>query len=128
MTNATQEWVAKAEGDFDIVCILRRSRKPSRYDGICFHCQQSAEKYLKARLNEAGRSIPKTHDLGVLLRELRDIEPLWQALMDPVKQLTDFGVAVRYPGTHTDRAAATEAFTTCKRVRALARATLGLRH
>jgi HEPN domain-containing protein len=64
----TAEWASKAEGDYDAVCILRRSRKPSRFDAICFHCHQCAEKYLKARLSEAKIRFAKTHDLALLLR------------------------------------------------------------
>jgi hypothetical protein len=37
---------------------------------ICFHCQQSAEKYLKALLIERGIAFPKTHRLEDLLRLL----------------------------------------------------------
>lgn len=34
------------------------------FPSVCrFHCQQSAEKYLKALLEELGAAIPKTHDL-----------------------------------------------------------------
>ncbi len=63
----TKEWVSKAEGDYDVVCIMLRSRKPSRYDTICFHAQQCAEKYLKARLTEASVRFGKTHNLEDLL-------------------------------------------------------------
>lgn len=45
MTGLTEQWVRKAEADFDAVLLLRRSRKPSRYDTIRFHCQQCCEKY-----------------------------------------------------------------------------------
>lgn len=31
-----------------------------------FHCQQAAEKLLKAMLSASGRTFRKTHDLGVL--------------------------------------------------------------
>ena len=54
MTVQTEQWVRKAEADFDVVLLLRRSRKPSRFDAIRFHCQQCAEKYLKAVLQELG--------------------------------------------------------------------------
>ena len=127
MIATTQEWVSKAEGDFDVACILRRSRKPSRFDGICFHCQQCAEKYLKGRLNEAGKTFAKTHDLGLLLKEASVVEPLWAGLSVQLKRLTDYGVAVRYPGTSTDAAAAREAFASCRKLRSLARASLGLK-
>jgi hypothetical protein len=32
MTPMTAEWVRKAEGDFDVVSLLLRSRKRSRYE------------------------------------------------------------------------------------------------
>lgn len=79
MTAQTRQWVQKAEGDYDVVLLLRRSRKPSRFDAIRFHCQQCAEKYLKARLQEAAIRFPKTHDLTLLLSMLLPIEPGWHA-------------------------------------------------
>jgi HEPN domain-containing protein len=45
---------------------LARSPTPV-HDGVSFHCQQSAEKFLKAMLEEGGLLIPKTHDLDDLL-------------------------------------------------------------
>jgi HEPN domain-containing protein len=57
--------------------ILRRSRKRTRYRAICFHAQQCAEKYLKARLTEANIPFIKTHDLPSLLSQLAAVEPLW---------------------------------------------------
>jgi hypothetical protein len=43
-----------------------RSKIPV-YDGVCFHCQQCAEKYLKGVIEEVGLSVPKIHDLDLLL-------------------------------------------------------------
>jgi HEPN domain-containing protein len=127
MMQTTAEWVSKAEGDYDAASILRRSRKPSRFDAVCFHSQQCVEKYLKARLNEAGVRFGKVHDLALLLKSTVNIEPLWTPFEQEFKELTDFAVAVRYPGTFTDALAAREAFATCRRFRALARMSLGLR-
>jgi len=64
MKPITCEWVAKGEGDFNMM--ERESRAPENrnYDGICFHAQQCAEKYLKARLCEARVSFTKIHDLA----------------------------------------------------------------
>lgn len=61
------EWVPKAEGDFAILERECRARKNPSYDGACFHAQQCAEKYLKARLCEADISFGKTHDLAAVL-------------------------------------------------------------
>jgi HEPN domain-containing protein len=57
-----REWMRKAEDDFQVAEILARRHEPF-HDQVSFHCQQSAEKYLKAVLEELGLLIPKTHDL-----------------------------------------------------------------
>jgi HEPN domain-containing protein len=87
---------------------------------------QCAEKYLKARLNEAGVRFGKIHELAMLLKLVSSSEPLWSGMEKELIDLTDFAVAVRYPGTFTNAAAAKEAFATCRRLRALARLSLGL--
>jgi HEPN domain-containing protein len=67
MKPPTAEWVDKAEGDWNAARQLNRVRKDPNYDGVCFHCQQCVEKYLKAKLEEAGIRFPRTHDLTSLL-------------------------------------------------------------
>lgn len=54
MKPITREWVDKAEGDYIAAQREVRARKNPVYDAACFHAQQCAEKYLKARLTEAG--------------------------------------------------------------------------
>jgi HEPN domain-containing protein len=121
------EWVTKAEGDFDVVSLLLRSRKRSRYDAICFHAQQCAEKYLKARMVEAGIAFSKTHDLRALLTPLLGIEPLWAVFANEFKILTESAVLPRYPGTSADNADARIAVKICRRFRDAARLSLGLK-
>src|SRR5262245_52592434 len=55
MKRRTREWVRKAEGDYLAVRKLARGSEPA-HDATCFHCQQGAEKYLKAILTEVARS------------------------------------------------------------------------
>jgi HEPN domain-containing protein len=62
MKRLTGLWVRKAEDDLVGAKSLARA-KPSLNDLICFHCQQSAEKYLKALLQESGAVPPRTHNL-----------------------------------------------------------------
>jgi HEPN domain-containing protein len=50
MKPITKEWVNKAEGDWASASREIRARKAAKYDGACFHAQQYAEKYMKARL------------------------------------------------------------------------------
>ncbi len=56
MKQSTVEWIDKAEADFFTAQMASRARKHPDYDAACFYAQQCAEKYLKARLEEAGQS------------------------------------------------------------------------
>jgi HEPN domain-containing protein len=126
MTAQTRQWVLKAEADYDVVLLLRRSRKPSRFDAIRFHCQQCAEKYLKARLQEAGIRFPKTHDLAALLMMLATIEPIWLHLQPELAALTDAAVEFRYPNNWASNTDARDAYATCSRLRKVARRSFGI--
>jgi HEPN domain-containing protein len=61
--------VHKAEGDLRAARALRNV-EPTLHSQICFECQQSAEKYLKALLQESGLPVPRTHNLVDLLKLL----------------------------------------------------------
>ena len=67
MNPAVAEWVSKAEGDFATAGRELRARTKPNYDAVCFHCQQCAEKYLKADLQANNKHIPKIHFLLELL-------------------------------------------------------------
>jgi HEPN domain-containing protein len=58
------------------------------YDSACFHSQQCVEKYIKARLQEAGVAFPYTHDLEILLKLVLGIEPLWAGFSAAAQTLT----------------------------------------
>jgi len=125
MKAATRDWVQKAEHDFLAAVDLGRRREKPLHDVVCFHCQQSAEKYLKARLEEAAIPFPKTHDLDSLLQLLIPLEPLWVALTPAIKRLMPFGVLIRYPGNDASKTQAKQALLDCKTIRAELR--MGLR-
>jgi HEPN domain-containing protein len=67
MKPSTREWIKKAESDYQLALTLARRRKTLVRDQACFMFQQSAEKYLKARLEEANLPFPKTHQLQDLV-------------------------------------------------------------
>jgi HEPN domain-containing protein len=123
----TQEWVLKAESDYDVVLLLLRSRKPSRHDPICFHAQQCVEKYLKARLTEAGIAFARTHDLPTLLTLALAVEPQWSGFDASFAMLTGHSVLPRYPGMSTTTADSRQAVQTCRRFRIVARRAFGLK-
>lgn len=125
MKQATHDWVKKAEEDYLAAIDLARRRKRQLHNSVCFHCQQSAEKYLKARIEEAGLRIPKTHDLESLLNILLQTEPLWAALRPALQNLTDFAVDFRYPGNEANTQDAKTALRDCKAIRKEVRVALG---
>jgi HEPN domain-containing protein len=120
------EWIAKAEGDFATVERESRARKNPNYDGICFHAQQCAEKYLKARLCDAGIHFEKVHDLNVLLDQVVSVEPLWESFRSDLAYLSDFAVQFRYPGESADRGTARNARKLCMSFRTAAREAMNL--
>ena len=126
MLPITQEWVDKAEGDWGSAGRDYRARKAPNYDGACYHAQQCAEKYLKARLQEALIIFPRTHDLEALLDLILPTEPNWQDLRPTCQRLTSYAVVYRYPGRTATRAEAGQAISLCRFVREAARRSLGL--
>jgi len=126
MKPATTEWVNKAEGDWNAARQLNRVRQDPNYDGVCFHCQQCIEKYLKGRLVEVGVTFTKTHDLLVLLNLVLPVEPTWLVLSPRLNALNQFSVLYRYPGYDATKADAKRAIKECREVRRTIRASLGL--
>jgi HEPN domain-containing protein len=127
MKPSTREWVAKAEEDFLAASALNRRRKVPLWNTVCFHVQQAVEKYLKARLEEAGHAVPKTHDLLHLLNLLTPVEPLWSSYHSAFSLLISYAVQTRYPGSSVTRADAKHAIGLCRQFRKEARRSLGLR-
>lgn len=121
MKPLTQEWIEKAEGDFRTAGRELRAKTLPNYDAVCFHAQQCAEKYLKARLQEADIAVPKIHDLTALLDLLLPHDPELETLRFALGMLTDYAVEVRYPGFSADQAVAEEVYGLCEQVRQIIR-------
>jgi HEPN domain-containing protein len=126
MKPATREWVRCAVEDFDVAGALMRRRTKTAGNSIGFHSQQCVEKYLKARLQEAGLVAPKTHDLVALLQLLLPVEPLWASSAPVLRGLNDYAVRFRYPGHFATRMDARRALKACRSIRAEVRLSLGL--
>ena len=120
------EWVTKAEGDFLTAQREYRARKSPNYDSACFHAQQCIEKYMKARLVVAGIHFSKTHDLGLLLDLLNPVESMWEPFRLALNRVSYYAVDFRYPGEFASKEDATESLNTCRKLRRMARQSLGL--
>lgn len=90
-------WLSKATND------LRGARidldvDPPLIEDALFHCQQAAEKSLKAFLTGHDRPFKKTHDLDELGRACLEVDADLGDRMKSVATLTVFAWEFRYPG------------------------------
>lgn len=97
------------------------------HDLVCFLCQQSAEKYLKAVLEEIGQRVPRTHDLEDLWALLTPTHASLVPLRPGLKYLIQFAVEARYPGFEATKRQAASALRWAGRVRDACRGLLGIR-
>ena len=123
MKERINEWLRFAEEDLKMVKLAINN---DLFNQACFHAQQCAEKYLKARLHEAGLEFGKIHDLTTLLDKTLAAEPMWEIFREHLASLSDFAVSFRYPGESADRSMALEARKRCRAFRSAARNALGL--
>ena len=98
LIDGTKEWIEKADHDLGSAKVIYL-HLPDYFDTIAFHCQQAAEKYIKAVLFFHGIEFQRSHDLIYLLELLSgkiDINENWykQAV-----SLNGFSVQIRYPNT-----------------------------
>ena len=99
MDQETKQWLDMAEIDFSVARHLYNTFHPKPYEIICYHCQQSAEKAIKALIiqNGAPGGLPKLHDLSFLLNQLKNKYVIDEKYYDYADTLTPYGVSVRYP-------------------------------
>lgn len=125
MTPETAQWVRYAEEDLQGARDLA-ARKPPLRNLACFHCQQAAEKYLKALLQENGLLVPKTHELEDLLDLLLPHDATLAGLRRSLRSLSPYAVNFRYPGVRATTRRMRTALRQAERVCGEVRARLGL--
>jgi len=92
-----RRWCEKAEHDLRNAEYVLTLGKGCPTDTVCFHCQQCAEKYLKALLLFRSIGFPKTHDL-VLLYNLATGQCRLNLPLSAVQPLNRYSIEARYPG------------------------------
>ena len=89
-------WMNLAQRDYDIAVHLQKTFIPLPVETICFHCQQTVEKALKAVLAYYENDIPKTHNIRTLA-ELCKEHTNEQLIEDKsADTVTAFAVITRY--------------------------------
>jgi HEPN domain-containing protein len=96
-TKLVKDWLRFAEEN---ILLARSGMKEefSPYHTICFLCQGSAEKYLKAFLVWNGWELKKTHDLVELLGYCVDYDTGFEAFKEECLLLNEYITEGRYPG------------------------------
>lgn len=89
-------WFEHAENDFEVAKILSLQLKP-KYEIICYHCQQCAEKILKGYIALNNGRLQKTHDLVVLCETCAIYNSDFEKIIEHCSDLTIYASEVRYP-------------------------------
>ncbi|MCL4559419.1 MAG: HEPN domain-containing protein [Chloroflexi bacterium] len=119
-----EEWIRKAEEDYEASLTLIRRRRQPTPNAAAFHSQQCIEKYLKAYLVKNEAKFPKIHDLLELHRLCVAINPDLEKIGDLLDTLNPYSVEFRYPGEEVTVEEAKAAFRTMRKVRDIIRKTL----
>jgi HEPN domain-containing protein len=93
-----QAWLQKAENDLRSARVGLAADPPLIEDAL-FHCQQAAEKSIKAFLTAHDTIFGKTHDLDELASACEKIDTSLTSVLGPARDLTVFAWEFRYPGS-----------------------------
>ena len=89
-------WLVKAEHDF--LAAQKLSDEPEIYGDVAiYHCQQSAEKAVKAFLILHNQPFPKTHDIRLLIQLAIAVNPSFEQFQEASEILTPYATEFRYP-------------------------------
>jgi HEPN domain-containing protein len=101
-----KEWLTFARTDFESAKYLDGAPfHPRSLNVRCYHCQQAAEKAVKALIVYFGSQggMPKVHDISFLLNQIKNIVleqkgiTIEHDLLITANSLSKYGVAPRYP-------------------------------
>ncbi|MHC4620270.1 MAG: HEPN domain-containing protein [Planctomycetota bacterium] len=91
-----QKWLLRADNDLKVAeHEMAAPQEEVVTEAVCFHCQQAAEKYLKAYLVRRSVDFGKTHNLEYLVELCSKEDEEFRTL--EVGNLTFYAVEVRYP-------------------------------
>jgi HEPN domain-containing protein len=91
-----QAWLIRAQHDLANAEFTAQHRT-DLLDTVVYHCQQAAEKTMKAFLASDNQPILKTHDVGKLVQLVAANQPGFAPLQPFADPLTPFATEYRYP-------------------------------
>lgn len=93
----TKAWLSKADRDLRAAAHLLQADPPFLAD-VAFHCQQAAEKSLKALLTWHDQPFGKTHNLEKVGSQAVAVNPGLEPIVNRVTVLSEYASKFRYPG------------------------------
>jgi len=92
-----RDWLRRAKSNLERARV-GKIQDEILYEDLCFDCQQSAEKALKALLISIDKEFPPTHSIARLLEIVSETKIEIPAEIHKAIDLTDYAVKTRYPG------------------------------
>jgi HEPN domain-containing protein len=92
-----RDWMTRASHDLRSARLLAAVDDPL-LDVAIYHCQQAAEKSVKAWLQGQDEPFRKTHDVVELVKQAAASHPDFSQLDTAAAVLTPYASAFRYPG------------------------------
>ena len=92
-----REWLRRANSNLERAKVVK-IKDEILYEDLCFDCQQTVEKAIKALLISIDKAFPPVHSIARLLEivsetKIKVPEEIFKAI-----DLTDYAVKIRYPG------------------------------
>ena len=91
------KWIQYALADYNAAINMVRLHKPVPVEIVCYHCQQAAEKILKAYTIAKSKTLTKTHDLVILLNQCKEYSGEFDKYAKHCIALTTYASLSRYP-------------------------------
>ena len=87
MKEETKKWIAKALNDYKTAeKLLKLPENEVITDTLCFHCQQTVEKLLKAFLVENDINFGKVHSLEYLIKLCSTVDKEFEKLYEVARK------------------------------------------
>ena len=96
-SQSISRWIMFAQKDYDAAYNMSVLHHPPPIEIICYHCQQSIEKILKAYALAHSGLLVKTHDLESVLKQCMEYDFQFGDFADACAVLTGYAIASRYP-------------------------------
>ena len=94
-----ESWIERAKSSLELA--QAKIIRHIHYEDLCFQLQQAAEKALKGLLIYYGTEPEFTHNVEILLKEIKKIIDIPENIKETV-QLTNYAVQTRYPGEYDE--------------------------